>query len=200
MIALKRTTLYLALFIFLLIFTGCTKETVVLLPEEDGKVGSLVVGEDKNKVVLDSPMAAAKIRTTGSVREDAYTEEEVNRIFVNALEAQPPASVSFTLEFEKGSTRVVPESRKDLQDLFVLVAGRQAVEVQITGHTDTVGSEALNDKLSLERAEKIKGMLIDRGLQSTFIRAVGRGERELLAPTPDETPEPKNRRVEIIVR
>jgi outer membrane protein OmpA-like peptidoglycan-associated protein len=72
--------------------------------------------------------------------------------------------------------------------------------VQITGHTDTVGSTADNDVLSLKRAGEIREALAVQGLNLTITRAVGRGERELLVPTPDNTAEPRNRRVEIIVR
>jgi outer membrane protein OmpA-like peptidoglycan-associated protein len=85
-------------------------------------------------------------------------------------------------------------------ELFEEVAKRQAVEVQITGHTDTVGTIPDNDTLSAQRAESIKEMLISRGLQSNFVRAVGRGEREPLVSTPDNVPEILNRRVEVIVR
>jgi outer membrane protein OmpA-like peptidoglycan-associated protein len=74
------------------------------------------------------------------------------------------------------------------------------VEVQVTGHTDRVGSVASNDSLALERAQAVRDMLIQRGLQASFIRPVGRGEREPLVPTPDEQEEPRNRRVEVIVR
>jgi outer membrane protein OmpA-like peptidoglycan-associated protein len=91
-------------------------------------------------------------------------------------------------------------SRPTLKALFDEVAQRQAVEVQVTGHTDTVGTEADNDRLSAERAELIKKMLIEQGLRASFIRAVGRGEREPLVSTTDNTREPKNRRVEVIVR
>ncbi len=70
----------------------------------------------------------------------------------------------------------------------------------MTGHTDRVGGEADNDRLSLQRAEAVRAMLIQRGIQASFLRAVGRGEREPLIPTPDEQPEPRNRRVEVIVR
>ena len=54
--------------------------------------------------------------------------------------------------------------------------------------------------LSLKRAREIREALIAQGLNPTISRAVGRGEREPLVPTPDNTPEPRNRRVEIIVR
>ena len=70
----------------------------------------------------------------------------------------------------------------------------------MTGHTDRVGSVADNDRLSLQRAEAVRAMLIQRGINSSFLRAVGRGEREPLIPTADEQAEPRNRRVEVIVR
>jgi OmpA-OmpF porin, OOP family len=63
-----------------------------------------------------------------------------------------------------------------------------------------VGSVGDNDHLSLARAQAVQDMLAQLGLRSDFIRAVGRGEREPLVPTPDEQPEPRNRRVEVIVR
>ena len=60
----------------------------------------------------------------------------------------------------------------------------------MTGHTDHIGSEAHNDRLSLQRAEAVRAMLIQRGINASFLRAVGRGEREPLIPTPDERAEP----------
>ncbi|MGZ6040019.1 MAG: hypothetical protein ACXWKR_15220, partial [Phenylobacterium sp.] len=60
--------------------------------------------------------------------------------------------------------------------------------------------ESDNDTLSRKRASDILNALIGQGLEPTISRAVGRGERELLVPTPDNTPEPRNRRVEVTVR
>jgi outer membrane protein OmpA-like peptidoglycan-associated protein len=87
-----------------------------------------------------------------------------------------------------------------LKQVFAELAKRSGAEVQITGHTDTVGSEGDNDTLSLKRAREIRETLIAEGLSPTISRAVGRGERELLVATPDNTAEPRNRRVEITVR
>ena len=87
-----------------------------------------------------------------------------------------------------------------MERLFAEVARRKAVEVQVIGHTDTVGTTEYNDRLSHERATAVRDMLIQRGLHTNFIRVIGRGERDLLVPTDDDTPHPKNRRVEIIVR
>ena len=150
--------------------------------------------------MLDSPLSAASVDTRGNIEKRAVTADEVNRTFGEALAAQPPKAISFTLYFETNSTEVTGGSRPTLDALFAEVAKRQAVEVQVTGHTDRVGSVADNDRLSLQRAEAVRAMLIQRGIQATYIRAVGRGEREPLVPTADEVAEARNRRVEVIVR
>jgi OOP family OmpA-OmpF porin len=177
-----------------------TKELVVLLPGEDGRVGSVAIAEPQNPTILDTPFGAAKIDPKGRVKKDTLSAEEVKRTFAEALAAQPPKALSFTLYFFEKSTEIVPRSRATLDALLAEVAQRQAVEVQITGHTDRVGKVEDNDRLSIERAEAIRDVLIKNGLHASFIRAVGRGEREPLIPTPDEQPEPRNRRVEVIVR
>ena len=184
------------------LLTGCysTKEWVVLLRGEDGQVGSVAVEGKEHTEILDAPLTSVVIDTRGQVKRRVVDEAQVQEMFARALAAQPPKPISFTLYFVHDSTDIVPTSQPLLEALFTEVARRQAVEVQITGHTDRVGTVAYNDRLSLNRAEAVRDMLIKRGLRASFIRAVGRGEREPLIPTPDEQPEPRNRRVEIIVR
>jgi OOP family OmpA-OmpF porin len=176
-----------------------TKELVVLLPGEDGQVGAVAIAEPQRTTLLDTPLGAAKIDAKGRVTKDTLSAEDVKRTFAEALAAQPPKTLSFILYFEK-STDIMPDSRATLDALLAEVAKRQAVEVQITGHTDRVGKMEDNDRLSIERAEAIREVLINNGLHASFIRTVGRGEREPLIPTPDEQAEPRNRRVEVIVR
>ena len=184
----------------LLAACGTTKTLVVLLPEESGTSGAVTVGEGARAVVLDAPLTIASVDTRGTIDKAAVTQKEVQRTFGEALAAQPPKPLSFTLYFDIASTEVTPDSLPILETLFAEVAKREAVEVQVTGHTDRVGTDATNDRLSLERAQGVRDILIQRGLKTSFIRAVGRGEREPLIPTPDEQPEPRNRRVEVIVR
>src|SRR5262245_46167684 len=184
----------------LLMACSTTKTLVALLPEESGTSGAISVGEGARAVVLDVPLTSATVDTRGNIDKAAVTQEEVQRTFGEALAAQPPQPLSFTLYFSTASTEVTPESQPILEALLAETAKRQAVEVQVTGHTDRVGTEANNDRLSLERAEAVRDMLVQRGLKSNFIRAVGRGEREPLIPTADEQPELRNRRVEVIVR
>jgi outer membrane protein OmpA-like peptidoglycan-associated protein len=178
-----------------------TKELVVLLPGEDGQAGAVAIAEPQRTTLLDTPLGAAKIDTQGRVTKGTLTEEEVNRTFAQALAAQPPKPIKFILRFMENSTEIMSESRADLADLLAEVARRQAVEVEITGHTDHLGQAATNDRLSQERAEAVRDLLVDSGLQASFIRTVGRGDREpLIPPQPGQKAEPRNRRVEVIVR
>ncbi len=80
------------------------------------------------------------------------------------------------------------------------IAKHPVPDIVVIGHTDSVGSDTFNDALALRRAETVRAMLIGRGLAPDSIVAVGRGKRELLVPTPDGVAEPRNRRVEIVVR
>jgi OOP family OmpA-OmpF porin len=192
-----------AFFCLVLLIAACssTRTLVVLLPDENNSAkGAVVVGQGSETTVLDTPMMAAKVDNRGRVKTEKITQKEVEKDFSAALAAMPPKPISFVLYFETGSTVVLDISKETLEGLFEEVAKRQAVEVQITGHTDTVGTKSDNDRLSTQRAESIKEMLIYRGLRSNFVRAVGRGERELLVSTLDNVHETKNRRVEVIVR
>src|SRR4030095_8870510 len=88
-----------------------TKELVVLLPGEDGQVGAVAIAEPQRTTLLDTPHGAAKIDTKGRVTKDTLKEEDVKRTFAEALAAQPPKALSFTLYFVEKSTEILPDSR-----------------------------------------------------------------------------------------
>lgn len=173
---------------------------VVLLPEEGGAPTTVTIGEGANRVTLNQPFGGATIDSAGNIQPQASSAAQAEQIFGAALAAQPPKALSFTLYFDTNSTQVTAASRAQLDALMAEAARRQAVEVQVTGHTDRVGSDADNDRLSLQRAEAVRTMLVQNNIKATFIRAVGRGEREPLVATADEQAEPRNRRVEVILR
>jgi outer membrane protein OmpA-like peptidoglycan-associated protein len=72
--------------------------------------------------------------------------------------------------------------------------------VLVIGHTDTVGTRASNIVLGMRRAELLRKLLVEAGLDSSLIEIASHGEADLLVPTGDEVAEPRNRRVEITVR
>ena len=70
---------------------------------------------------------------------------------------------------------------------------------RIEGHTDTVGDAGSNQALSERRAAAVRAYLIQRfGVRPERLEAVGLGESQLLVPTPDETPNQNNRRVQVV--
>jgi outer membrane protein OmpA-like peptidoglycan-associated protein len=75
-----------------------------------------------------------------------------------------------------------------------------AAEIDVIGHTDTKGSMEYNDNLGHSRAQFVAGLMQQRGFERARLSVQSRGERELLVPTPDETDEPCNRRVETRLR
>lgn len=182
-----------------LLAAGCVSERVVLLPSADGRPGAVVVRDAGGEVRLDQPYAATR-RSLGS--NDAYqsSPEEVNERFGAALAARPPRPVSYVLYFEAGGNVLTAASQAALVDIRRSITELAAPEVRIIGHTDRVGSVEGNDALSLKRAESLREQLIAAGVAADKLEAVGRGERDPLVPTADEVDEPKNRRVEIVVR
>jgi OOP family OmpA-OmpF porin len=174
-------------------------DMVVVLPGQDGKVGTVVVRDGQRETVLSTPYASARTGDMGGMQATPSSTDEVRKVFGSALSAQPARPVSLTLYFTEGST-LSAESKAVVDKMFAEIARRPAAEITVIGHTDTVGADAYNDKLSLERAEKMRELLIGLGVPSQNISAAGRGKRELLVPTGDKVNEPRNRRVEISVR
>ena len=72
--------------------------------------------------------------------------------------------------------------------------------MSVIGHSDTQGKAEANEALALRRAGAIAQQLRQLGLQDPVLSVESHGERNLLVPTPDETAEPRNRRVEITLR
>lgn len=142
---------------------------------------------------------------TVDVRGDQLTPrrstlEEVRARYGATLDTLPEVSRMYTLLFATGQQALPPDAEPTIVSLLADVASHPAVEVQITGHTDRMGSVEANDRLSLDRAIAVRDALLARGLRASLVRVVGRGEREPLVRTGDEVPEVHNRRVDILVR
>jgi outer membrane protein OmpA-like peptidoglycan-associated protein len=128
------------------------------------------------------------------------SESDVKRIFGGALSALPPPPRHFTLYFRFESGELTDQSRALLPEIFKTVKEHAVPEVIVVGHTDTMGTPAANRELGLRRAGTVRSILIASGLDAATIEVTSHGEGDPLIKTPDETPEPRNRRVEIAVR
>jgi len=189
-----------ALFLSVLLIAGCAQERYVLLPDDSGQSGSLLVKpRTKAPITLDSPnaLSTSGFWGIGKRRADA---DEVKEVWRGSMEARPTPPVKFTLYFLEGTNELTPEAKKELDGVFAEIKNRKVPDVVVIGHTDTVGSQESNDRLAESRARNMKAELERLGIEPESIRASGRGERELKVKTPDEVAEALNRRVEIQVR
>lgn len=178
--------------------SDCLPDRFVLLPDADGKVGRVVLQSANQTVTLSEPYAGA-VQGSGPLQLQAQSAADVQSRYGPLLSALPPAARSFQLRFAPGSaSQLSGDSLQELDRLRSEAARWPvALDLSVVGHTDTVGTAAQNDRLSLERAQTVRKLLIEAGLPADRVHAYGRGERELLVPTPDETPHALNRRVEV---
>jgi outer membrane protein OmpA-like peptidoglycan-associated protein len=186
-----------------LVIGGCatpSQDLVVLLPDKEGKVGTVVVQNPKGNTVLNTAYATARTTSDGGVQRGMASQSEVKDVFGNALAAQPPRPISFIFYFESGSDEFTEQSKQEVRRLLAEMARRQAPDIIAIGHTDLVGPDPSNDALSLQRAERVKSILVGMGIPAERILTAGRGRREPLISTADGVSEPRNRRVEISVR
>ena len=124
----------------------------------------------------------------------------MQRLFGDALSALPAPPRRFTLHFRFDSDDLTDEARALVPEILRSVTARSVPDVVVVGHTDTAGTSASNFELGLKRASFVRSLLVEAGLETSAIEVISHGETDLLVQTPDDTPEPRNRRVEIAVR
>lgn len=182
-----------------LFLAACVNERVVLLPAPDGRPTAIVVRDARGEQVLDQPFAGVE-RRGSEFKQHKSSAAEVKAKFGAALAAQPVRARSFVVYFDGGAEALTAESVAELAMIKREIAERPASEVMVIGHTDSVGGQDANDKLSLKRAATVREILVASGVPPQKIETAGRGEREPLVQSGDEVAEPRNRRVEISVR
>ncbi len=110
-------------------------------------------------------------------------------------------SVSLTVQFATGSADLTPAAMHTLDELGKALSSETLAKYRfrIEGHTDTVGSRALNKTLSERRAESVVAYLEDKfHVTPDRLTAIGMGENGLAVPTGPQVPEARNRRVVVV--
>lgn len=121
------------------------------------------------------------------------TGVEVSRTADNQLKLNIPNEVSF----DTNSYVVKPAMRNVLDPFANSLRDDPNARLSIVGHTDSTGSDAINNPLSVERAQSVRDYLAARGVSPTRIETDGRGSREPVADNGSDAGRAKNRRVEI---
>jgi OOP family OmpA-OmpF porin len=100
-------------------------------------------------------------------------------------------------DFDKSALK--PEGRAKLDDLIGKIKGINLEVIIAVGHTDSVGSNAYNQKLSVKRSESVKAYLVSKGIEKNRVYTEGKGETQPVADNKTSEGRSKNRRVEIEV-
>ncbi len=183
-------------------FIFSSPETTVVLLDNNKSTNSIIVTTQGGSVTLDQPYTQTTLSSPDASPHSpsAVDEAHVREKYGRTIEALPLVPVSVLFYFEEGTARLTPESAAQSASLVELIRSREPCVVDIIGHTDTQGNAEGNDRLGLERARMVKSFLEERRVEMKEVSVTSHGEGDLLVPTGDGIDEPRNRRVEVIVR
>lgn len=170
---------------------------LVLLENADGSTGQVIVNGPKGSTVLNKAGLGAELDGSSS-KPFVVNTDKLTKDFGAAMAAKSVPPKTFLLYFEAGGAKLTSESAALIPNILSELGHRPAPDLSVIGHTDTAGDATANEALGLTRAQQIS-QLLNAG-KSLTIEVTSHGERNLLVQTPDNTAEPKNRRVEVTVR
>ncbi len=202
------TRLGLVLCALALALTGCATAT----PEQKsagtgaliGAVAGQILGRDTRSTAIGAGLGALggyvwsrNMEEKKRVMEAATagTGTVITQTSDNQLQLSIPSDISFAT----GRDDIQPQLRPILNQFAQGLGQQPQMEVSIVGHTDSTGSDAINDPLSVNRAQSARDYLVSRGVSSSRIRIDGRGAREPIADNATEAGRARNRRIDIFL-
>ncbi|PIE35743.1 hypothetical protein CSA56_02930 [candidate division KSB3 bacterium] len=194
---------YLFCLLFSLAVWGCAtpKSVIVLIPDAEGEVGEILVSNEGGSQQASQAQEAIYVRdvTTPPDAPVILDQEEIKKRFKEVLEIEPEPPAEYRLFF-RDSTTLVPDSELQIAEIVREVMRRESCDLLITGHTDHVGGKEYNLALSQKRVTAVRQQLITAGVKPECIATEAYSDQFPLIIGPEETSQPKNRRVEVFVK
>ena len=128
-----------------------------------------------------------------------YLDVALSKAKAEDITTEPEPIILQNIFFESGEATLLSQSDSEILILYGLLVDEPSIKIQITGHTDDVGSESDNLALSQARADAVREALIAKGIDEDRITAVGKGESEPIADNTSEEGRAQNRRTEFLV-
>ena len=127
-----------------------------------------------------------------------YVDSMRCRISLTALRKKMVLQLR-NIQFEHNSSLLIPSSYAELDKLVKLMQDNPSMCIELSAHTDDVGSEQYNLRLSQQRGESARKYLVRQGIEAKRIIAKGYGKSKPLVPNDSDANRAKNRRVEFII-
>jgi OmpA-OmpF porin, OOP family len=137
--------------------------------------------------------------TVLSVEEGSFNYELANFMLKGSDSDLPKRIVFDHLNFDSAATRLTPESNATVTNLVAIMRCYPTMNVRLEGHTDSTGDAIANKTLSLDRANAIRDLLVQGGVNPSQINTDGWGPEKPIASNDTEEGRAKNRRTELIV-
>ncbi len=188
--------------LLILPFLYSQPKTTVILLDNNSSSNAVVVETKAGAVTVDKPyeyttMAAPDKQPSAAKKADS---DEILKRYADQLNILPAKPISMLFYFESATAELTDESKNQIDELIRVIKSREPAAVDIIGHSDSVGDADKNYILGLDRAEAVKKYLLERNVTLKRSSIVSYGKNDPLVPEKDGVPEPKNRRVEVIVR
>jgi outer membrane protein OmpA-like peptidoglycan-associated protein len=169
-----------------------------------GALAGAAIGDSKQGALIGAGLGAAggyvwsrnmQEKRAAMERATAGTGVTVTQTADNQLKLHVPSDVSFDV----GRADIKPALQPVLNAFAQGLSDQPSLEIRIVGHTDSTGTDAINDPLSVNRAASVRNYLGSRGVDSRRVAIDGRGAREPVADNASESGRARNRRVEIFL-
>jgi OmpA-OmpF porin, OOP family len=137
--------------------------------------------------------------TVLSVEEGTFNFNLATFLLKGSDSDLPKTFVFDHLNFDSATTQLTPESKPTVTDLITIVKCYPTMQIELDGHTDNTGDAAANKQLSVNRANAIRDLLVQAGVDSARITTTGYGADKPIASNDTEEGRAKNRRTELVV-
>ncbi len=186
----------------LILGCGSKDNFIVLSPSSDGSVGVLQIENEQGAAVLEEEGKAIYIADSRSKPSEPtdISGAETESFFKDALAVHPLMPQSFLLYFKFNSKELTAESLQKITAIRKSITEKNSLDITIIGHTDRTGEDSYNQQLSLKRAKAVYDILVEKTIRAEDVTIIYHGEGNPLIPTADNVAEPKNRRVEVMIR
>lgn len=177
-------------------------DRVALVADPDGHVGRIQVSSAGGSQILEQDKTVSMIADAKSAptAPAPISDQAIQETWGKALAAQPPRPRTFLFYFKTGGSELRDESRDEVPRVAELLRDWPHPHVLVAGHADGTGSDETNIKVSRERAETVRDMLVTMGVPAAAIEATSHGKRNPLVKVPDGAAEPRNRRVSVTIQ